>query len=96
MCFDAKHIIGNPHQYLYDHSAIQEYLAEHDSSPEAERTIGITSLEQPDSQPITEQTLAVIDPYEYEQLEQENRDAQLDKDSRWHSRLIHYVIRKPR
>lgn len=53
-------------------------------------------LSEVDTQPTTEPTLADIDPYENEQFEQEMRDTQLEKDSRWLARLIHFGIRKPR
>lgn len=96
MCFDAKQIIGNPHQYLYDHSAIQEYLSEQDMSPDGWTLAEIDPIEQLDSPPFEELTLADIDPFEYEQFEQELRDTQLEKDNRWLSQLMHFGMRKRR
>ena len=65
--------------------AIQEYLAELDTPAK------VTEIA-----PVAEPTLADIDPYENERFEQEMRDTQMEKDSRWLARLIHFWIRKRR
>jgi len=65
--------------------AVQEYLAGLDTPP---KTVEVACA--------AEQTLADIDPYENEQFEQEMRDTQLEKDSKWLARLLHFGIRKPR
>lgn len=65
--------------------AIQEYLAGLDTPS---KTVEVACAAEP--------TLADIDPYENEQFEQELRDTQMEKDSRWLARLIHFGIRKPR
>ena len=65
--------------------AIQEYLAGLDTPPQ------VTEIAC-----VAEPTLADIDPFEHEQFEQEMRDTQLERDSRWLARLIHFGIRKPR
>jgi len=75
----------NPLQEQNEEYAVQEYLAGLDAPP---KTAEIASVAEP--------TLADIDPYENEQFEQEMRDTQLERDSRWLARLIHFGIRKPR
>ena len=65
--------------------AIQEYLAGLDAPPQTAEIA-----------PVAEPTLADIDPYENEQFEQEMRDTQMEKDSKWLAQLIHFGIRKPR
>jgi len=65
--------------------AIQEYLAGLDTPPQP---VEVACAAEP--------TLADIDPYENEQFEQEMRDTQLERDSRWLARLLHFGIRKPR
>lgn len=70
--------------------AIQEYLAGLDTPPQ------VTEIACTAEPTLAEPTLADIDPYENEQFEQEMRDTQMEKDSRWLARLIHFGIRKPR
>ena len=75
----------NPLQEQNEAYAIQEYLAGLDTPP---KVTEIACAAEP--------TLADIDPYENERFEQEMRDIQMEKDSRWLARLIHFWIRKRR
>jgi len=75
----------NPLQEQNEEYAVQEYLAGLDAPPQ---TAEIASVAEP--------TLTDIDPFEHEQFEQEMRDTQMEKDSRWLARLLHFGIRKPR
>ena len=75
----------NPLQEQNEEYAIQEYLAGLETPPQTA-----------ENAPVAEPTLVDIDPYENEQFEQEMRDTQMENDSRWLARLIHFGIRKPR
>lgn len=75
----------NPLQEQNEEYAIQEYLDGLDTPPQAIEVACAAEL-----------TLADIDPYENEQFEQEMRDTQLERDSKWLARLLHFAIRKPR
>ena len=85
MSNNAKLPTENIREEQNEEYAIQEYLAGLDAPPQVNE---IACVAEP--------TLADIDPFEHEQFEQEMRDTQMEKDSRWLARLIHFGIRKPR